>query len=166
MLKESHQTTQKNAQTADKTLVYIHHCWYFEAHVFAGRLRSLSAVVWVSFIKYISWLGRMHLRSVLFNDTQSQEGHSTSYGTILFSMLANHHMNIRQHVRWAVSLVIADRIHFIFFRRLCGYMQVNKLALSEYWVECEFWKITFLCLLDHFSTMQCRKHIMLPAGCT
>ena len=45
---------------------------------------------------------------VLFIDTWSQEGHSVSYMTILFSMFANHPNLTSVHVKWAVSLVIAD----------------------------------------------------------
>ena len=44
---------------------------------------------------------------VLFYDTWSQKGHSVSCMTILFQNLQITRSNIRTHIQWAVSLVIA-----------------------------------------------------------
>ena len=44
----------------------------------------------------------------LFNDTWSQKGHSVSCMTIPFLTLQMTRADIRPHIQWAVSLVIAD----------------------------------------------------------
>ena len=44
---------------------------------------------------------------MLLNDTWSQQGHLMSYMTILFLNLQITRSNIRQHIKLAVSLVIA-----------------------------------------------------------
>ena len=65
---------------------------------------------------------------VLFNDTWSQQGHSVSCVTIL---LLNFHLpitrsDIRPHIKWAVSLVIA----YGHFNLSPGFVWVNILTLS------------------------------------
>ena len=44
---------------------------------------------------------------VLFNDTWCHEGHSVSCMTILFLNLQITKTDIRPHIKWAVSMVIA-----------------------------------------------------------
>ena len=38
--------------------------------------------------------------------------------------------DIRQHIKWTVSLVILHMVTSIFLRALCGYIRVNILTLS------------------------------------
>ena len=45
---------------------------------------------------------------VLFNDTWSQHGHSVSCMTIALLNLQIIRSDIRPHIKWVVSLVIAD----------------------------------------------------------
>ena len=50
--------------------------------------------------------GREMVWFMLFNDTWSQEGHSVLCMTILFLNLQITRLDIRPHIKWAVSLVI------------------------------------------------------------
>ena len=68
---------------------------------------------------------------MLFNDTCSQQGHSVSCMTILFSKLANH--QIRHQATHKMDCQPGDciiMITLIFLRDLCEYVWVNILTLS------------------------------------
>ena len=69
---------------------------------------------------------------LLISDTWSQLGHSVSCMTILFLNLKIIRPDIRPHIKWAVSLVIAYvPVTLILPRDLRGYVWVNILTLSS-----------------------------------
>ena len=69
----------------------------------------------------MGWIG-----FVLFNDTWSQHGHSVSRMTILFLNLQITKSDIRSHIKWTVSLVIA----YCHFNLPPVFVWVNILTLS------------------------------------
>ena len=68
--------------------------------------------------------------------------------------------DIRLHVKWAVSLVIADG-WLIFLRGLCGYVWVNILTLSPPRVtdlDCNIWILTGIKLKSTYLAIHCKFH--------
>ena len=55
--------------------------------------------------------------------------HGVMYDQAVFYACKITGSDIRPHLNWAVSLVIAD-VCFIFLKGLCGYVWVNILTLS------------------------------------
>ena len=110
------------------------------------RLFEKKKRIW---FKHISLAIQRVSEFVLFNDTWSQPGHSVLLYVWSLSFLYWNIMgsDIRPHVRWAVSLVIADG-YLIFLRGLCGYVWLKMLTLSPLRVErsenvkdCTIWKV-------------------------
>ena len=85
---------------------------------------------------------------MLLNDTWSQWGHSVSCTTILFLNLQIIKSDIRPHIKWAVSLVLAYGDFYIplGFMWVCMGWHTHVLPLRGQYVCCSIWWCGWGCL--------------------